>query len=321
MGWSDFNCLVRVGRMLRLAIIFFLLKISPDSAAVLLDKTLAVVDEKVITLSEVPRVLKTVPARRNIIPGIYDAKKLNRRKIAEIEVRKIIIRRKLEEVGYTVSDEEVERNINDRKKALGINHDALVDFLKNNGLLFNEYFEITRQALEYARFNSWIIRPLISVTEQDIKEVFYKENLKNKSLSFKYSLIDFSLEKSKFKGKMLKGFKNALKKLQKSGIMLSAYKELQTNKLGDIVEDDLEKRLRDLLKKTEEGTFSDPYLMNGRYHIFYVKEKNLVSSELFRRERKRIEVVLLQKEAKRTEDLWFESEKSKHYVKYFFNKS
>ncbi len=297
--------------------ILFFSGFSFSNQARLLDKTLAIINDQIITLSEVKRVKKTISARRNIIPQIYRQTKPSHKDIIEIKIKRIIIREKLSEIGYVVSDEEIEKTIKNRERALGINRKALIRFLKNNRLLFDEYFEITREALEFGRFSNWIIQPLISITEQEVKNAFYKENLNNRTLNFRYNLVDFSLSKSKFKKGMLKKFKTALERLQTTGVLPANYSDVKTNDLGNITEDGLEKGLRKLLKHTEEGAFSKPYLIGNQYHIFYLKRKDLVESEMFQREKNRIRAMLFQKAAQKISSLWFESEKNKHYIKYF----
>ncbi len=302
--------------MLQFLTCFFLI-ISLTAKARLLDKTLAVINERIITLSEVKRVQNTISARRNIIPQIYNKAKPTLQDVIEIKAKGIIVHEKLSEIGYVVSDEEVEATIKEREAALGIKRQDLINFLKNSNLSFNEYFEITREALEYGRFNSWVIQPLVSITDQEVRNAFYKENINNQALGLKYNITDYSLARSEITRRELQEFKKALERSQTSGIMPSKFTNVQTSKLGFISEDGLEDGLKKLLKGTNEGSFSQSYLIGNRYHIFYVNKKDLVESEMFQREKERIKAKLFEQAAQKVIDLWFESEKSKYYIKYF----
>ncbi len=283
----------------------------------LLDKTLAVVNDQIISLSEVERIRNTITSRRNIIPQIYTKARPSRREVIDIKIRGIIVHQKLSEVGYVVSDEEVESSIKEREVALGIGRQDLINFLKNSGLSFDEYFEITREALEYGRFNSWIIQPLVSITDQEVKNAFYKENVNNQALGLKYNLVNYSIAKSEITKRELAEFTRSLERFRKNGILPAKFANTQTNNLGYITEDGLEDGLRKLLKRTDEGSFSQPYTIGNRYHIFYVSKKDLVESETFQREKGRIKAKLFEQTAQKVIDLWFESEKSKFYIKYF----
>ena len=297
--------------------ILFLIATNPNAKkAVLLDKTIAVIDDEVITLSQVRRIQKTFGARRNIVPHIYN-RRATYRNIIDIKIDRTIIRKKLEEIGYGVSDDEVEKTIKDREKHLGINRKALIRFLKKNKLSYDEYSQLTRETIEFGRFNGGIIRPLVSVTDQDIKNAFYKENINNKTLSFRYELTGFSLARSKMRKGMLRNFKKAVADYQRSGILPIRLASLETNDLGHISEDGMERGLKKLLKSTDENELSNPYLKNGRYHIFHIKKKDIVESEIFQREKSRVQNTLLQNAIKETSATWLRSERDKHYIRYF----
>ena len=293
--------------------------LSLSSQAVLLDKTIAIFNDDVITLSQIKRVRNSLAARKNIIPQIYYSTKMSNKEVVKIKIERAIIREKLNSMGYVTNDEEVERNIKQREKMLRINRRQLIAFLKNNNMTFDEYFEITREALENQRFTQWIIQPLVSITEQEIKNAFYKKNLNNKTLSFKYNLVDFTLPKSRFKKKgRLKSFRPALARFQTSGVLPDVFKDVNTNVLGEITEENLTSKLKKLLKRTEEGSFSQPILIGRQYHVFFVKKKDLVESELFLKNKNRIRGELFEKSMAGIQKIWFEGEKSKHYIRYFF---
>jgi peptidyl-prolyl cis-trans isomerase SurA len=300
-------------------LVFLFMFIISSAQAKLLDKVMAVVDNQVITLSQAKRMTKTLNARKNISPMIYNTKKLSTNQAVDIFVRRQFIRSRLSEIGIEIQDEQVEAQIKNTEKKLGVDRAALLQFLESNGITFDEYFEIIRETMEHNYFSMRVIRPLISVTEQEIKNSFYKKS-KDKTLSFKYNLVDFSLEKRKFKKGMLNNFKNILKKFQTSGNLPSNFSDVDTNSLGDITEDGLTKKLKKLLKETDQGSFSDPILIGNDYHIFFVKNKDLVESEIFLKEKEKIRGLLMAQSAKAIADSWFNQASSKHYVKYFYKK-
>jgi len=286
--------------------------------ATVLDKILAVINDNVITLSMVKRVKNTISARAEILPLVYQNKKYTNKDIVNIMIQRILIREKIEELRYIVSDDQVESQIKSREKMLGVTRDALLEFLRSKGVTFDEYFELTRETIEYNIFASRIITPLISISDQEIKNRFFKENINNKTLSFKYSLVDFSLDKKLFTKKMLKNFKSVLIKFQKTGVLPEAYSKVSTNKLDDITEDGLTKELRDLLKRTDEGKFSDRTLLYDQQHIFFVKKKDLVESEQYLRSKDVIKNKITSERMGQVTDLWYKRESNKHYVKLFF---
>ena len=305
---------------MRIFACLFLCTLSFSTAvhAKLLDKIVAVINDQVVTQSQVARMKANVNARAQISPFIYQrGEKLNSNDMVNIVINRILVRDKIAELGYIISDDQVESQIKSTEQRLGLGRKDLLSFLKSNGMTFDEYFELIRETIEYNIFNDRVIRPLISVTEQEIKNAFYKENQNDKSLSFRYTLVDFTLPKSSLSKSQEKRFKEALKTFQVSGNMPSEFKDVETNTLGDITEEGLTAELTRLLKRTDEGAFTDPINLGGILHVFFVQRKDLVESEIFARNKERIRAKLFEQVANEITGLWFERESSKHYIRRF----
>lgn len=303
--------------MKNIAIALIALLFACVAQAKVIDKIVAVVDDKIITLSMVQRIVANLQIRRNIAPFIYNKSKLTNKEVADNIINAKMIRDKLSEFGFVVGDEQVQGNVKQRISQLNLTRKQLIQFLKQNSMNFDEYFELTREAMEYSLFVDRVISPLISVTEQEIKNTYYKRNLSNQTLSFKYDLVDFYLPKSKLgKGKLSK-FKSVLIKFQNTGNLPKDYKGVETNTLGELTEDGLTPDLKKLLKKTDEGSFSNPFLLGGDYHVFFVKKKDLVESEDFTAQKRKIRGELMKNATDKMTSIWLARQKNGHYVKYF----
>lgn len=298
-------------------LLFFILSLSFTANAELLDKTMAVMNNKVITLSQVERVQSNLPARMDIAPQIYQTQELDLDEVAKLLVRRHMVREKLDEMGYVISNEQVEEQINSTQERLGLRRQDLLDFLDNNNMTFDEYFEITKQSIEFNIFFSRVIQPLVSVTEQEIKNAFYNENRNNKTLSFRYTLVDFSLHKRHMTKELLENYKTILERFQTTGTLPSELESLETNVLGEISEDGLNQELQQTLKNTDEGDFSDPILIGDNYKSFFIRSKDLAESEVFQQAKERINARLYEQKALDAIDLWYEREESKHYIRFF----
>lgn len=302
---------------MKIAFLFLILGLSFTTKAELLDKTMAVMNNKVVTLSQVKRVQSNLPARMDIAPQIYQTEELSLDQVAKLLVRRLMVREKLDEMGYIISSEQVEEQINSTQERLGLRRQDLLDFLDNNNMTFDEYFQITKQSIEFNIFFSRVIQPLISVTEQEIKNAFYNENRNNKTLSFRYTLVDFSLHKRHMTKDLLKNYKSILERFQTTGVLPNELESLETNVLGEISEDGLNTELKNTLKDTDEGDFSDPILIGDYYKSFFVRSKDLAESEIFQQAKNRINARLYEQKAVEAIELWYEREESKHYVRFF----
>lgn len=285
--------------------------------AKLLDKTLAVIDDQVFTLSMVKRVMGSLPVRKNISGMIYNQNTYSQAEIIELMMRKILVRAKLGELGYVISDDQVESQVKDTEQRLGLKREQLLQFLSTNNFTFDEYFELVRESIEFNLFMTRVIQPLISITEQEIKNAYYRKNADNKALNFRYNLIDFSISKKDFKPVTKEEMKEALIRYQADGHLPEKMRNLDTSDLGDMTEEGLAANVREQLKKTDEGAFTDPVLMNDRYHVFFLKKKDLVESERYSKEKDRIKDQLFEETAKKMLDVWTQREKNKHYVRTF----
>lgn len=291
------------------------LLISYHVHAKLLDKVVAIFNSNVITNSKLERISSNVLARKNVSPQIYNKDKYQDREIVDLIINSLMIRDKLSTIGYTVTDEQVEEQIKSTEKRLNLTRKDLLIFLSNNNLTFDEYFELIRETIEYNIFASRVIAPLVSVTDQQVKNTYYNKYLGNKTVSFKYGLVDYSIVQN-IKSSELNFYKDAVAKYHTSGIIPEQYKTIEQNQLENLSEDGLTQDLVKNLKTTDEGKFTDPIIINGSLHVFYVKKKDLVESELFMQAKEKIKDELFNEATSNMTKVWFQRESAKHFVKY-----
>jgi peptidyl-prolyl cis-trans isomerase SurA len=296
-------------------LILLLLLSTSNLHAKLLDKIAGVINDKVFTLSEVDRVRKSVAARKEISPFIYVKDKYSREEILKLMQRSYIIKDKLSEMGFVISDDSVESRIIDTEKRLGLTRSDLLNFLQSKSISFNEYFEVIRETMEFNVFNRRVISPLVSITDQELKNFYYKMNTKkNKALSFKYQVVDFYLAQDKVIKNEIGRLPFILAEYQKTGNLPSVYRNIETNDLGNITDDDVPKDLSNILKKTDEGAFSKPYVKGGIVHVFFVKKKDLTESEDFMKKKDLIYNQIYVKKSKTVFKSWFGKEASNYYI-------
>ena len=281
----------------------------------LLDKIVAVINTKVISQSEIQRVDETLAARREVSPIIYAENKYTPKQLIDISLKSFIIRDKISAQGYVINDDAVESRIKATEERLGLRRSDLLNFLKTKGLTYEEYFEVIRETMEYNIFASKIIAPLVSVTEQEIKNEYYRRNTSNNALSFRYNLVDFYVPENKLVDKSSNKFLAVLKDYQLTGKLPEEYKDLESNNLENLNEDGLSKELAAVLKDSAEGTFSKSVILNGHLHAFYVQKKDLVESQDFIQHKEQIQNEIFMNKGKSVTDNWFDREFANYYIK------
>lgn len=281
----------------------------------LLDKIVAVINTRVISLSEINRMQETLPARKEVSPMIYTEEKYTPKTLLNIIIRSFIIRDKINAQGYVINDDAVESRIKMTEERLGLKRADLLNFLKSKGLTYEEYFEIIRETMEYNIFASKIIAPLVSVTEQEVKNEYYRRNSSNNALSFKYNLVDFYIPESSLIDKDSEKFLNVLKDYQLTGKLPEEYRSLESNNLENLNEDGLSKELAKILKNSSEGSFSEPISLGGFLHVFYVQKKDLVESQDFLKFKDQIQNDIFMSKGGAVTNNWFDREYSNYYIK------
>lgn len=299
-------------RSLRNLLTSLLFIVSLNANAKLLDRIIAVINERIITQSEINRISQTIPARKEISSFIFPKESYTNSELLQIVFQTYIIRDKLTAIGYVITDDSVESRIQMTEKKLGLRREDLLEFLNKKGITFDEYFELMRESMEYNIFISKIIHPLIAITDQEIKNSFYKNHDSN-TLSFTYHLIDYSISKNEVSD--TKDFVQKIKNFTITGIIEDKYKSFEATDLGISKEDDLSKDLSTPLKKLGEGEYSNAILLGNHYHVFFIKNKDLSESSIFLKNKQNIYDQLFNTKAESVKRSWLDREVTSYYTK------
>jgi peptidyl-prolyl cis-trans isomerase SurA len=281
----------------------------------LLDKIVGVVNSRVVSLSEIKRVHLTMEARKEVSPMVYTEKTYTDQQLLDTLINAYIIRDKINAQGFVINDDAVESRVKMTEERLGLKRADLLAFLKNKGLTYEEYFELIRESMEYNIFAQRIIAPLISVTDQEIKNEYYRRNSGNNTLSFKYNLVDFYIAERVLVEKDEDRFIEVLRDYQLTGKLPEEYREMETNNLDGIGEDSLSGDLAKLLKDTPEGSFSNTISLNGYIHAFYVQKKDLVESISYSKMKEKIQQEIFMQKGGAVTKNWFDREYGNYYIK------
>ena len=303
-------------KLFSLYIFSFSIFLPIESEAVLLDKTLAIFNDQIITKSMVERIRNTYETRKFLAAHIYKKETNEPNFFIDHIIKRLLIRDKLKQAGIEVNDKVVEERVNMIKNNFRLNHDQLLTFLSNKNISYKEYFEVMREGIEYQQFFLKHITPLVNVSNQEIKNLFIKKQSKNKTISFNYHLINYSF-KPPTNTFNRKKFFEIIKKYHVTGIVPSEYSTLTKFDLGDLNEESLNEKIRSILKPLGEGEFSFPYIDNGKLISFFIKEKNIKESESFKKSKEILKQELMNKKSEKVLSAWIKREKSQYHIKYF----
>ncbi len=136
----------------------------------LVDRVAAVVERDVITLSEVYEL------GAEFIEGRAEIDERERR-VAELEVLDELINRTLvdqevERLELQVTEEELDRSIDDIARQNGINLERLRYEVERSGMSWEAYRSEIEQQLQFMKFNQTVIAPRITVPEDELEALY-----------------------------------------------------------------------------------------------------------------------------------------------------
>ena len=299
---------------MKLSLLLLVITLSFSAQSKLLDKTVAIIDKEILTLSDIKRIKSNISARKNISPQLYKNKNYSTKLIVDNFVRSHIIRTNLKDLGFVISREQVNSQIKQTEANLQINREQLLDFLETNNIKFEEYYEITKETIEYNIFLARVIRPLIKITDFELKNKF-SNNTNLSSNTFNYNLVDFYISKKSITNSKLKTIRQDLIKFQKDGVLPNYLKNLETNVLSDVKEEGLSNDIKKSLRGKLVGQFSEPVEIGDQVHLFFVKKKSIVKSEKFSNNKKGLEQEIFLSKSDNVIKKWLEQEKANYHIK------
>ena len=280
----------------------------------LIDKTVAIIDKEILTLSEIQRIKNNLKARKNISPQLYSENDYDSQALINNFIRSYIIRENLKNLGFVISSEQVNSQIKQTEANLQINREQLLEFLETNNIKYDEYYQITKETIEFNIFLARIIRPLIKITDFELKNKF-SNNTNLSSNTFNYNLVDFYIPKKSVTKSKLKQLRSDLIKFQKDGILPNHLKNLETNVLSDVKEEGLSADIKNSLIGKTVDEFSSPVEINEYIHLFFIKKKSIVESEKFSNNKRALEQEIFLKKSKNVIKKWLEQEQLNFHIK------
>ncbi|HAG50856.1 MAG TPA: hypothetical protein DHU69_06220 [Deltaproteobacteria bacterium] len=141
--------------------------------AEIIDKVIAVVNDSVITLSE----LNSAIADIGIIKGDSKEKQIveTKSRILDQLIEKKLVELAATKAGISVSEKEIDNAVEDVKKQNNISHEELLRALAKNGLTLKAYREQLKEQVRQVKFINRQFRSNIKLADEDV-EAYYKLN-------------------------------------------------------------------------------------------------------------------------------------------------
>lgn len=271
--------------------VFFLLVFSGISyASVLLDRVIAVVNQEVITWSELYKAMEA-DASPNVKELQNDEKKRVFKENEALFLETLInIKLQLQEarnVGVRVSNEELQEAINSIKRKYGMTEAAFIESLKSEGFSYDEYKKRLREQIVISKLLNNQIRNKIVINDADIKK-FINENKEalDNTESVRISQILLKKQNNVDNSKVEEKAWDLLKKIEQ-GWSFNDLAKLHSEDpssnaggdLGFLKKNQLSRNFTEVISKMQPGDISKPFWTENGLHIIKLESRTASQNE------------------------------------------
>lgn len=254
-------------------------------ASVLLDRVVAVVNQEVITWSDLYKAMEFEASDKMRELNNEERMKVFKENEAEFLERLIDMKLMLQTArrsGIDATLEEVNEAINDIKKKYSLDEPSLMESLKKEGFTLDEYKKKLAEQIILSRIVSQQVRNKIVVPQSDIdKEMAKSKEALAEGESYKISQIFFKKPDNEADMKMVEEKAAEMLKLLGSGEDFSSlarkYSEDPSAKsggaLGYVKKQYMAKEFIDVLSQIKKGDITRPFWTDRGLHILKLDEK------------------------------------------------
>lgn len=149
-----------------------------SAGAEVIDRVIAVVNGKVITLSEVAeREAPLLKQAAEIFSGPEREKRIAdiRKMVSDSLIEELLLEQEVERQGLKVSEKDIDGAIDDVKKQNSLDEEGLKAALKKEGLTYEGYRAQIKTQMEKSRVINQQVRSRVNVTEKEISD-YYERN-------------------------------------------------------------------------------------------------------------------------------------------------
>ena len=267
--------------------IFFLFFIEKAQSAEIVDRIVAIVNDDIVTLSELNLSLK--PYTRRILSFGYS---LEREKGMLYKVREELLQnlidqqltdQEIKRYQIKFNEKEIDDTIERIKEANLYTDEALREVLAKDGLSMEEYRASMKSQILRSRLVDYEVNSKVIITKEDIRS-YYEKHGENYRGSIKYHLRNIIVPVSQFAGqeekfKILDNMKAVLERLKAGEPFETMARNYSQSSLADEGGDlglfnleELSPQIREAIKDLKPGEFTDILDTDKGYQIILLQE-------------------------------------------------
>jgi len=296
-------------------LLFFFFIFTPLSYGEVLDRIVAVINDEVITLSELKAAVALAESSLKDNPDGKGPLKVSRKKILDALVKEKLIKQASDRVGIEVSEEEIDNAVNEIKDQNGFTRKELLLALAASGLTYEEYRDRLKEQIRSVKFMDMRFRSRIDIKPDEV-ENYYRQHIDEfyGPPSYKIGIIFIDGADEARAQSRLGKVTRALERKKPFDEIARLYSDDESasagGDLGFVKAGELDETLEREILKLNVGEVSPPIKKpEGIYLVKFVKYRPGEPAPLAK-ERASIYKKLFDQTFKEMMDTWFENEKN-----------
>lgn len=284
---------------------------SQAQAAELVDGVACVVNDEIITLSELYEVGGEFVAQRcgGVTPGIRDAcTDAAEQEVAGTLILQALVRQKLIDAAMDVAEADLERTIEQIMRDNGIsNIDDFKAALRQQGFTWGAYRAQLRDQVRMLRFRETFLRPQITLDEQDVIDAYRRavaEQPQEETLTITYAA--FSIPNAGDSASALTFKAELMEALKSEGFDgLNAVGEMAARKgSSSYTPSQLVEALRPIMQ-LELGGVGGPYRLGDSYFLVRLESREAPEIPALEQVRSQVEGQLYEQRMEEAAEIWY----------------
>ncbi|MBI5588422.1 MAG: peptidyl-prolyl cis-trans isomerase [Deltaproteobacteria bacterium] len=251
-----------------------------NSAAEVVDRIVAIINDSVITLSEL-NAATTLAMDKFNVDEKKDPSKVTelKSKVLDSLVEQKLVKQAADKAGIDISEREIDNAVEDIKRQNGLTQESLLLALAQSGLTVREYREQLKEQIRQVKFMNKEFRSKVSIQAEDIED-YYKTNIDEfyGPASYRLNLIFVPSEDKAVEKQKLKEIQEGFSRGHDFRDLASHYSEGPAASLGGdmgyLKEGEMDKTIEAAARKLKAGEVSPPVVTpEGTYFIQLIDVK------------------------------------------------
>ncbi len=294
----------------------------------LIDKTVAVVNDDIITISDQKTFEKKLASNSMIdelllLGRTVDELKKNKEAQLEFMINEKIVNSEIKRLNLSVTMERVEQEIREIAKRNNVSRNDMMNAIKAQGVSVSDYQDFVKSRIERQNLIESEISNKIRVNDEDVMGEYLRKNPAGDKTVYEYTLaqILFSPSKGGVAAAQERGQKvlEKLKAGESFEILVQQHTEdpsvANNGTLGTFKTGEFSKEFEDAIRNLSVGQTTPLIRTKSGFHILKLTNKKLVSDPQFEASKEKYRNELFEKAFKRHFALWIEHKKEESFIR------